>query len=97
MRLVGRHAADFRSELTGRGAVTSRSKADVVFIAVSNKEELVELAYHADGPIWVVYPKGIEAITQNDVITAGRAAGLIDIKVCGFSATHTALKFTPRR
>lgn len=97
VRLVGRHAADFRSELTGRGAVTSRSKADVVFIAVSNKEELVELAYHADGPIWVVYPKGIEAITQNDVITAGRAAGLIDIKVCGFSATHTALKFTPRR
>ncbi|MBI5766694.1 MAG: hypothetical protein HZA93_02795 [Verrucomicrobia bacterium] len=27
-----------------------------------------------------------------DVMRAAKAAGLIDNKVCGFSATHTALK-----
>jgi predicted molibdopterin-dependent oxidoreductase YjgC len=97
VKLIGRHDADFRRELTSRGAVTTRSKPDLVFLAVNNKEELVELAYQSDGAVWIVYPKGIEAITQNDVIKAGRAAGLIDIKVCGFSPTHTALKFTPRR
>jgi hypothetical protein len=97
VKLIGRHDADFRGELTGRGAVITRSKPDLVFLAIAAKDELVELAYHSEGAIWILYPKGIEAITEKDVISAGRAAGLVDIKVCGFSATHTALKFTPRR
>jgi hypothetical protein len=46
-----------------------------------------------DGALWVIYPKGQKRITENDVIAAGRAAGLKDVKVVGFSATHTALKF----
>ncbi len=57
----------------------------------------MELAYLTDGPVWVIYPKGVQAVRENDVRTAGLAAGLVDIKVCAFSATHTALKFTPRR
>jgi hypothetical protein len=97
IRLIGRHDADFRRELGGQGAITTRSKPDLVFVTVNTKEELVELAYHSEGAIWVVYPKGVDAVTQSDVITAGRAAGLVDIKVCAFSATHTALKFTRRR
>jgi hypothetical protein len=43
--------------------------------------------------LWVVYPKGKKDITEIDVISAGRKAGLKDVKVVGFSATHTALKF----
>ena len=43
--------------------------------------------------LWVVYPKGQKSITEMDVIGAGRKAGLKDVKVVGFSATHTALKF----
>jgi hypothetical protein len=43
--------------------------------------------------LWVVYPKGQKNITETDVIGAGRKAGLKDVKVVGFSATHTALKF----
>jgi hypothetical protein len=46
--------------------------------------------------VWIIYPKGIQTITEGQVIAAGRAAGFIDVKVCGFSATHTALKFKPR-
>jgi hypothetical protein len=44
----------------------------------------------------VIYPKGIQAVTENDVISAGRSVGFADIKVASFSATHTALKFKPR-
>jgi hypothetical protein len=43
--------------------------------------------------VWVVYPKGHKSISEMDVIGAGRKAGLKDVKVVGFSATHTALKF----
>ncbi len=43
--------------------------------------------------LWVVYPKGQKSITETDVIGAGRKAGLKDMKVVGFSPTHTALKF----
>jgi hypothetical protein len=43
--------------------------------------------------MWVVYPKGQKHIAEMDVIGAGRKAGLKDVKVVGFSATHTALKF----
>lgn len=45
------------------------------------------------GALWIIYPKGRKDITEVGVIHAGRAAGLKDVKVVGFSATHTALKF----
>ena len=45
------------------------------------------------GAIWVVSLKGKAAkIKDTDVMRAARAAGLVDNKVCSFSATHTALK-----
>jgi hypothetical protein len=43
--------------------------------------------------LWIVYPKGQKHITENDVLAAGRKTGLKDVKVVGFSPTHTALKF----
>ena len=45
------------------------------------------------GALWVVYPKGVQTIREIEVIAAGREAGLKDVKVASFSATHTALKF----
>jgi hypothetical protein len=97
VHLIGRHDDDFRRELNERGAVRSAKEPDLVFLSVKEKDQLVELAYLLETPVWIIYPKGIQAITEGDVIAAGRAAGFIDIKVCGFSATHTALKFKPRR
>ena len=43
--------------------------------------------------LWIVYPKGRKEITERQVLDAGRAAGLVDVKVVSFSASHTALKF----
>ncbi|MES2155286.1 MAG: hypothetical protein V4510_09150 [bacterium] len=45
------------------------------------------------GGVWVIYPKGKRDIRESDVLAAGRAAGLKDIKVARISASHTALKF----
>ena len=50
-------------------------------------------ALKSDGALWIVYPKGKQEIKEVDVLAAGRAAGLVDVKVVKFSDTHTALKF----
>jgi len=42
-----------------------------------------------------VYPKAIAQLREIEVLNAGRAAGLVDIKVVSFSAKQTALKFVP--
>ena len=96
VHLIGRHDSAFRQELTARGAVSSNKQPDLTFLSVKEKDQLVELAYLTSGPVWVVYPKGVQSVTEGDVIAAGRAAGFADIKVCAFSPTHTALKFKPR-
>jgi hypothetical protein len=96
VHLINKHDDDFRRELTERGAVMEKSKPDLVFLSVKNKDQLVELAYLTATPVWVIYPKGIQAVTENDVIKAGRSVGFADIKVAAFSPTHTALKFKPR-
>jgi len=71
---------------------------DWIFLSAENRDALGEVRKIAgklkgSAALWVVYPKGQKSITETDVITAGRKAGLKDVKVVGFSATHTALKF----
>jgi hypothetical protein len=41
----------------------------------------------------VIAPKGQRHITETDVLLAGRAPGLTDVKVVRFSETHTAHRF----
>src|SRR5437762_11905072 len=69
-----------------------------MFLAADSKEDfsaLPKIAKSMSGAaaLWIVYPKGQKHITENDVLAAGRKSGLKDVKVVGFSATHTALKF----
>ncbi len=75
-----------------------KSKAELVFFAAQATADLARIGklkarLKPRGALWVIYPKGIAAIREVEVIQAGRAAGLKDIKVAGFSSTHTALKF----
>lgn len=46
-----------------------------------------------DGALWVVYRKAQHGFREQDIILAGREAGLKDIKMVRFDDTHTALKF----
>jgi len=71
---------------------------DMIFFGVEQKKDLGRLAslrkaIVSNGAIWVVYPKGRKDIREMDVIAAGKAAGLMDNKVVGFSPTHTSLRF----
>jgi hypothetical protein len=100
--LIGNFDADFLSELKPLGAAVTKDKVaadcDTIFFAADSLKELSPVAKIAKSlkgatALWIVYPKGQKTITENDVITAGRKAGLKDVKVVGFSPTHTALKF----
>jgi hypothetical protein len=72
--------------------------ADAIFYGADKAADLAKLAHlkgylKPNGALWVVRPKGGGAITENDVLAGGKEAGLVDVKVVRFSATHTAEKF----
>lgn len=76
----------------------ARADADVVLFSAENKEALAGIeplipSIKRSGAIWVVYPKGKQHVTEGDVMAAGKEAGLVDVKIASFSATHSALKF----
>jgi hypothetical protein len=93
VRIVG--AALGSEEIVQRGATVVAEDPDMILFRTDRKSGLARLAAFSirpDGAIWIVYPKGVREITENDVIAAIRSAGLKDVKVASFSATHTALK-----
>jgi hypothetical protein len=105
----GKMDAAFVGEIAERTAVVRKStKSDFkpdtewIFFKAETKKELVQLSEISRGmrgaaALWIVYPKGNpqgqHKITEGDVLSAGRTTGLKDVKVVGFSDTHTALKF----
>jgi hypothetical protein len=100
--LVGTFTFDgaFAGELAKRGAaVTTRGLVDVLFFAPASAADLGRVATLAKrlepaGGLWIVRPKGKDtAITEGDTRAAGLSAGLVDVKVASFSATHSGLKF----
>jgi hypothetical protein len=100
--LLGSFATDFLAELEPLAGSVTKGKvaagSDTIFLAADSLKELSAVAKIAKSlkgatALWIVYPKGQKTITENDVIAAGRKTGLKDVKVVGFSSTHTALKF----
>ena len=100
--LLGSFEADFLDELKSVASSVGQEKvaadSDAIFFVADSLKELSSVAKIAKSlkgaaALWIVYPKGQKTITENDVIAAGRKAGLKDVKVVGFSPTHTALKF----
>jgi hypothetical protein len=91
----------FEHELKARGVRLSTrlaGAADIIFYGAESRPALTKLQslqknLKRDGAIWVIRPKGVDAITESDVMKAGKAAGLVDVKVARFSDTHTAEKF----
>jgi len=99
VRLQGTFDAEFLRELKAAGTKAPGKMADLIFLAAAGTADLARVPGLARklqpaGGLWVIYPKGVEAIREIDVIEAGRAAGLKDTKVVRFSATHTGLRFT---
>jgi hypothetical protein len=91
----------FLAELRARaGQVTlGRPKREtaMVILRVDSERELAKLAalertIQRNGAIWVVWPKGQPHIKEDMVRGAALRQGLVDVKVCAFSATLSALK-----
>jgi hypothetical protein len=71
---------------------------DAIFFGVSKEAELRRLeklkaALKPNGALWIIRPKGRPEISERATMAAGKAAGLVDVKVVAFSPTHTAEKF----
>src|SRR6185503_11100320 len=102
VRIVGPVDADLIDEIRSREArilrTTPPAGADLVFYAVDRRERLERMQdlktwLKPNGALWVIRPKGSPAITESEVMAAGKRAGLVDVKVASFSPTHTAEKF----
>jgi 3-methyladenine DNA glycosylase AlkD len=92
----------FLEELEGAVSFLSIGRvargSDAIFFGVTKEAHLARLeklktALRPDGAIWVIRPKGRPEISERATMAAGKAAGLVDVKVVAFSSTHTAEKF----
>jgi hypothetical protein len=98
--VIGVKDVDFLKQLLGLAEVCEKvgRGCQLVFFGAESAAELklvpaLTKSLASAGALWIVYPKGRKEITEVGVLSAGRAAGLKDVKVVGCSATHTALKF----
>jgi len=98
--LVGVTDKALAGETERAGAEVSKAtkELDLVFLQVDTPKDLAKLANAAAriapaGGVWVLTPRGVEGLKDTDVMKAGKAAGLVDVKVVRFSETHSANKF----
>ena len=102
--LLGVKDAEFVAEIGGRAdKVGSRKPAaggtvDVIFYRADDRAALEELPalsklIKQDGAVWILRPKGRKEITESDTMSAGKRAGLVDVKVVSFSDEYSAEKF----
>ena len=99
---IGVDDAVFLKELGAAVAQLSIGRAvkdcDAIFFGVTKEFELARFAklkasLKPNGALWIIRPKGRPEISERASMAAGKAAGLVDVKVVGFSATHTAEKY----
>lgn len=93
--------AAFLDELRAAGADVSarvRRGSDQIYVAVESARDLARFAallpsLAPAGAIWAIRRKGLADASEAATMAAGKAAGLVDVKVARFSETHTAEKF----
>lgn len=95
---------DFAAELATRVApVSDLSDLDILVYAADSARALSRVgdlvpALADRGALWIVSLKGkLLKVKDVEVMAAAKAVGLVDNKVCSFSADRTALRFTRRK
>jgi hypothetical protein len=91
----------FVNELRDAGAVVRTSgaaAADMIFATFQHRDDLRRIAglvprLRRDGVLWTLRPKGSQELRESEMMRAGHAAGLVDVKVVSFSDVLTAEKF----
>jgi hypothetical protein len=102
--IVGLSDPEFLAELSTRAPPSGdAADLDMIFLGADSLAELERIGavlsmLKPAGAVWIVSLKGKHAPLKDvDVMAASKAAGLVDSKVCAFSDTRTALKFTRRK
>lgn len=98
--LAGAFDDELVAALRGKGDVALGARGrdyDCIFFAVRAQKDLARLATLRErlapaGALWVVRPRGVDSITEADVLAAAREHALVDVKVVRFSETHSAQK-----
>jgi hypothetical protein len=99
---IGIDDDSFLKELEGAVDFVSIGRAvkdsDAIFYGVTKEAQLPRMetlkrSLKPNGALWTIRPKGRPEISEASVMAAGKLAGLVDVKVVSFSATHTAEKF----
>jgi hypothetical protein len=99
---IGVTDESFLRELEQAVATLSIGRAikdsDAIFFEADKAAALARLeklkaSLKPNGALWIIRPKGRPEISEQATMAAGKAAGLVDVKVVAFSATHTAEKF----
>jgi hypothetical protein len=103
--IVGLDDPSFVEELRQRtDAVAENSvkaKSDVIFLRARQRANLQRLktlrrSLKSNGAIWVLWKKGSKDpadVKESEVMAAGKAQGLVDVKIASFSDELSALKF----
>jgi hypothetical protein len=90
--------AAFTADLANRAVdLAAAGPADVVVWPLDEPADLARIPslidwIHPAGALWAVWPKGRKELNENHIRDAALGAGLVDVKVARFSATHSALK-----
>lgn len=97
---------DFEPELCNRAPPVGEAHLDdldILFYGADSQAELDRIPeliplLAERGALWIVSLKGKAATVKDvEVMAAAKAHGLVDNKVCAFSDTRTALRFTRRK
>ena len=96
--------ADFAAELADRAAFSNAlGELDILFYGADSAGDLARIPdliprLAERGALWIVSLKGrLLRVKDIEVMAAAKTHGLVDNKVCSFSETRTALRFTRRR
>ncbi len=102
--VLGLDDAEFAAELAGRAHLSNEfSELDILVFAADSAEDLARIPelipmLAGRGALWIVSLKGkLLKLKDVEVMAAAKAHGLVDNKVCAFSETRTALRFTRRK
>ena len=95
VKLINVSDASLAAQLEQTGALISEKDPDVFFFEVRAPADLKRLPkLKGDGVLWLLRPKGKNApVGERETMAAGKAAGLVDVKVVGFSETLSAEKY----
>jgi DUF3052 family protein len=92
---------DLRQRTDAVAEDSVKAKSDVIFLRARQRANLQRLktlprSLKSNGAIWVLWKKGSknpEDVKESEVMAAGKAQGLVDVKIASFSDELSALKF----